>query len=79
MEPESNEARRERIHLSREYQISELLLKGKIFELEKEKNRANELYMKSEEIKIKNEKIKDDIEKIKMEIENQLAINRNKK
>ena len=79
MESETNDERRERIHLSREYQISELLLRGKNVELNNEKNRTNELNMKLEEIINKNKKIIQDNEIIKKEIEKLMIINKNKK
>lgn len=79
MESETFDERRERIHLSREHQISELLLRGKNVELNNEKNRTNELNMKLEEIINKNKKIIQDNEKIKKEIEDLMIINKNKK
>ena len=72
---ESNIEFKERIHLSREVQISELMFKGKQIELNNEKNKADELNKKLEDIKNKNNITKENIEKKKEEIKMLISIN----
>ena len=72
---ESNEEKKERMHLRRELKISELILDSKINELNNEKIKNQKLENDLKEIKNKNEKIKENIEEIKEQIEKQKLIN----
>ena len=72
---ESNEEKKERINLSRELKISQLILYSKDDELNNENIKNKKLENDLKEIKNKNEKIKENIEKIKEQIKKQELIN----
>ena len=72
---ESNKELIERIHLSREVQISELMIRGKQIELNNEKNKTDELNKNIEDIKNKNNDTKEKIEKKKEEIKYLISFN----
>ena len=76
-EMESDEQRRERIHLIREVKLSELILDGKKNELNNEKNRTDFLKKNIEDTQIENNATKEKIEKIKEEIKKINEINAN--
>ena len=72
---ESIKELKERIHLSREAQISELMIRGKQIELNNEKNKTDELNKNLEDIKNKNNDTKGKIEQKKQEIQNLISLN----
>ena len=76
-EMESDEQRRERIHLIREVKLSKLILDGKKNELNNEKNRTDILKKNIEDTQIENNATKEKIEKIKEEIKKINEINAN--
>ena len=76
-EMESDEQRRERIHLIREVKLSKLILDGKKNELNNEKNRTDILKKNIEDTQIENNATKENIEKLKEEIKKINEINAN--
>ena len=66
---------KERIGLSREVQISELIVRGKQIELNNEKIKTDELNKNIEDIKNRNNSTKENIEKKREEIKMLISIN----